>query len=95
MMPLSKQQGRSSRSKSRKTGRRNRRKTKPVKLPKTLRIMTARGSTNQVTRVSVLNITKNRIKNNTTVMISKLASGHKVHGYMRHKRNINDMERVR
>jgi hypothetical protein len=48
-----------------------------------------------VNSATILNITNNRIKNNTTVMVSDLISRHKLHGQIRNKRNIRDMKRVR
>jgi hypothetical protein len=43
----------------------------------------------------ILNIANIRIKNNTSVMFSDLASRHKLHDQIRNKRNIRDMKRVR
>jgi hypothetical protein len=45
--------------------------------------------------VTILNIAKIRIKNNTTVMVSDMSSRHKMHDQIRNKRNIMDMKRVR
>jgi hypothetical protein len=52
-------------------------------------------SANQVTRATILNIAKIRIKNDTTVRISDLSNKHKLHGQIGNKRNIRDMKRVR
>jgi hypothetical protein len=53
---------------------------KLVKLPKASRVTTLRVSTNLVTRSTIPNMTKIRIKNNTTTMTSKQIDGHKLHG---------------
>jgi hypothetical protein len=45
--------------------------------------------------VTILNIVKIRIKNNTIIMVSDLPNRHKLHGQIKNKRNIGDMERVR
>jgi hypothetical protein len=96
MMPLSKRwHGQSSIGRADRTGRRSGRKTKLVKLLKTLWITMMEASANQVTSVTILNIANIRIKNNTTVMVSDLPSRHKLHGQIRNKRNIRDMKRVR
>jgi transcriptional regulator of aromatic amino acid metabolism len=52
-------------------------------------------SANQVTSATMINITKIRIKNNMTVMISDLLNKHKLHDQIRDKRNIRDMKKVR
>jgi hypothetical protein len=57
--------------------------------------MTPRASTNQVTRVMILNIAKIRVKNDTTVMVSNLPSKYKLHGQIGNKRNVEDIKRVR
>jgi hypothetical protein len=54
-----------------------------------------RASANQVASAMILDITKFRIKNNTTVMISDLPCRHNLHGQIKNKRNIRDMKRVR
>lgn len=92
-MPLSKRSQRCQNRPS-KTNKRSERKTKPIKLPKALRI-TTRVSTNKTTHVSILDITKVKIKNNTTIMISNLANRQELHGQIRNKRNISNMKRVR
>jgi hypothetical protein len=51
-------------------------------------------STNQMTRATILNIAKIRIKNGMTIMVSNLPSRHKLHGQIRNKRNIRDIKRV-
>jgi hypothetical protein len=48
-----------------------------------------------MTRATILNIAKIRVKNDTTVMVSNLPSRHKLHGQIGNKRNISDMKRVR
>jgi molybdate-binding protein len=68
---------------------------RPVNLPKMLLIMTTRVSANHVTIAMILNITKIRIKNNTTVMVSDMLRRHKLYGQIGNKRNIRDMKRVR
>jgi hypothetical protein len=68
---------------------------KPVKLPKTLWVTAPGASTNQMTRATILNIAKIRVKNDTTVMVSNLPSKHKLHGQIRNKRNIRNTKRVR
>jgi hypothetical protein len=96
MMPLSKWWcGWSSIGGANRTGGRSRKKMKPVKLPKTLWIMTTGASANQVTSAMILNIANIRIKNNTTVMVSDLPSRHELHGQIGNKKNIRDMKRVR
>jgi hypothetical protein len=96
MMPLRKWRGGwSSEGGADKTGGRSGRKTKPVKLLKTMWITTMGASANQVTNAMILNIAKIRIKNNMIVMVSDLPSRHKMHGQIRNKRNIRDMKRVR
>jgi hypothetical protein len=52
-------------------------------------------SANQVTSATMINITKIRIKNNMTVMISDLLNKHKLYDQIRDKRNIRDMKKVR
>jgi hypothetical protein len=52
-------------------------------------------STNQMTRVTVLNIAKIRVKNDMTVMVTNLPSRPKLHGQIGNKRNTRDMKRVR
>jgi hypothetical protein len=94
-MSLSKRRrGRHNISRVDKTGGHNGRKMKPVKLPKTLRITMTEASANQVTNATIMNVTKIRVKNNTTVMVSDLPSRHKLHGQIRNKRNIRDMKMV-
>jgi hypothetical protein len=78
-----------------KTGGHSGRKTKPVKLPKTLWITVPGASTNQMTYAMILNIAKIRVKNDTTVIFSDLPSRHKLHGQIRNKRNIRDIKRIR
>jgi hypothetical protein len=96
MMPMSKQWcGWSGIDGADRTDGRSGRKTKPVRLPKTLWITTTGASANQVTSATILNITHFRIKNNMTVMVSNLPSRYKLHGQIRNKRNIRDMKRVR
>jgi DNA mismatch repair ATPase MutL len=51
-------------------------------------------STNQMTRATILNIVKIRIKNGTTIMVSNLPSRQKLHGRIRNKRNIRGIKRV-
>jgi hypothetical protein len=45
--------------------------------------------------MTILNITKIRIKNNTIVMMSDMPNKFKLHGQIRNKRSIRDMKRVR
>jgi hypothetical protein len=66
---------------------------KPVKLPKTLRIMAARTSANQKTYAKILDTTRVRIKNNTTTMMSELTSRKKLHSQFRHITNTGNMKR--
>jgi hypothetical protein len=96
MMPLSKcKHGWSSIGGADKTGGHSGRKTKSVKLPKTLWITPMGASANQVTGATILNVANIKIKNNTTVMVSDLPSRHKLHGQIRNKRNIRDIKGVR
>jgi hypothetical protein len=48
-----------------------------------------------VTRATILNLAKTRVKNDTTVMVSNMHNRHKLHGQMRNKRNIREIKRVR
>jgi hypothetical protein len=48
-----------------------------------------------MTRATILNIAKIRVKNDTIVMVSNLPSRHKLHGQIGNKRNTKDMKRVR
>jgi hypothetical protein len=48
-----------------------------------------------MTRATILNIAKIRVKNDMTVMVSNLPSRHKLHDQIRNKRNIRDMKRIR
>ena len=59
------------------------RNTKPVNLPKTLRLTVPRASTNQSLGATILNGARVGIKNDTTTRISKLGSGKKIHGKAR------------
>jgi hypothetical protein len=96
MMPLSKRRhGQSSIGRPGKTSGHSRRKTEPVKLPKTLGKITPGASANQVPSVMILNIANIKIKNNTTIMVSDVPSRHKMHAKIRNKRYIRDMKRVR
>jgi hypothetical protein len=78
-----------------RTGGHNGRKTKLVKLTKTLWVTVLGTNTNQMTRAMILNITKIIVKNDTTVMVSNLSNRHKLYGQIGNKRNIRDMKRVR
>jgi hypothetical protein len=42
----------------------------------------------------ILNISKIKIKNDTTVMISNLPSRHKLHDQIGNKRNIRDIKKL-
>jgi hypothetical protein len=53
------------------------------------------GSTNQMTHAMILNIAKDRVKNDIIVMVNNLPSRHKLHGQIENRRNIKDMKRVR
>jgi hypothetical protein len=57
--------------------------------------MTTGASANQVTSATILSITKIRIKNNTTVIVSDLFDRHKLNGQIRNKRNIRGIKKVR
>jgi hypothetical protein len=48
-----------------------------------------------MTRATILNIAKIRVKNDMIVMVGNLPSKHKLHGQIGNKRNISDMKRVR
>jgi hypothetical protein len=52
-------------------------------------------STNQMTRATILNIAKIRVKNVTTVVVINLLSRHKLNGQIGNKRNNRDTKRVR
>ena len=78
---------------SNKTDRGSGRKTEPVKIPKTLRIIATRASTNQETLTEILDMTRVRIKNNMTTIISELASRNKLHGQIRNIRNTRNMKK--
>jgi hypothetical protein len=52
-------------------------------------------SANQVTSAMILNIANIRVKNNMIIMVSDLPRRHELHGQIRNKRNIRDMERVK
>jgi hypothetical protein len=95
MSLIKRRRGRGSDSRIGKTGRRSERKTKSVKLPKTLGVTAPGASTNQMTCATILNIAKIRVKNDTTVMVSNLPNRHKMHGQIGNKRNTRDMKRVR
>jgi hypothetical protein len=47
-----------------------------------------RANTYHVTHLTILNIVKNRIKNDTIVMVSNLPVKHKLHGQVKNKRNM-------
>jgi hypothetical protein len=96
MMPLRKRwRGWSSDGRIVKTVGCSGRKTKSVKHPKTLWVTAPGTSTNQMTRATILNIARVRVKNDMIVMVSNLPSRHKLHGQIENKRNITDMKRVR
>jgi hypothetical protein len=46
-----------------------------------------------MTRATIMNIVKIRVKNDTTFMISNLLSRHKLHGQIRNKRSIRGMKK--
>jgi len=89
MMPLLKRAGDRG-DDSRRTGRRGSsgRNTKPVYIPKPLRITAARASSNQNLRATILNRTRIGVKNDATTRVSKLAGRKQVHGKTRNMRNI-------
>jgi hypothetical protein len=48
-----------------------------------------------MTRATILNIAKIRVKNDMTFMVSNLPSNNKLHGQIENKINIRDIKRVR
>jgi hypothetical protein len=70
----------------------SRRKMQPIKLPKTRRITEPTARTNQSSGATILNRTKVRIKNDTTTMISNLASREKLQVKLRYMRNRRHMK---
>ena len=55
--------------------------------------MTARASTNQEIHAEILDTTRVRIKNNTRIIISELASKNKLHGQFRNIKNTGNMKK--
>jgi hypothetical protein len=47
-----------------------------------------------MTRATILNIAKIRVKNDTTVIVSNLPSRHKLHDQIGNKRNIRDIKKL-
>jgi hypothetical protein len=94
MMPLLERHRRGG-SKSMRTGRSSGsgRNTKPVNLPKALRLTAPRASANQSLSAAILNGTRVGIKNNTTTSISKLGSGKEIHGKTRNMRTTGNRTR--
>jgi hypothetical protein len=94
MMPSCKR-GRSQckRIRAHKFGGINGRKMKPIKLPKTLRIMTARACANQLTGAENMDTARVRIKNNMKTMITELVCRNKLHVQIRNIRSNGDIEK--
>jgi len=69
------------------------RNTKPVNLPKALRLTAPRATANQSLSATILNRTRVGIKNDMTARISKLGSGKEIHGKTRNMRNTRNQKR--
>ena len=90
MMPLLKRAGRCSNRGCGTSGGGSGGKTKPVKLPETIRV--SRASTKQGAHATILNRTQIKVKNDPTTRVNNLTTRYELHGKSRNMSDRGNMK---